>query len=476
MKKIIVTSFALSCSLWAQPSPEIVARFSGPMPTGVAVSRQGRVFVNFPRWGDPVVHSVVEVKDGREIPFPSAELATYDPKRPGETLVSVQSVVVDSADRLWILDTGSLQFGPPVADGAKLVAVDLKNNQVLKILHFPTSVVKSTTYLNDIRVDVARNRAYITDSSVNGPNALIVVDLTSGNSWRALEGHRSVEEEPNFVPVVEARPLYNQSKPMSVGADGIALSADGQRLFYCALSARRLYSVATEALARPGNDASESVRDEGDKGGASDGLEMDDQGQLFLTNYEQSLIMKRDSQGLFSTLVQLDRKWWPDSLSISQGYLYFTLNQLQRQASFQGGKDRREKPYLLCRVALPGARSSAANSGEPVTTASGLRYEILKPGEGAVAQSGRTVVVHYTGWLENGKKFDSSLDRGQPFEFPLGAGRVIKGWDEGVAGMKVGEKRKLTIPSQLGYGARGAGGVIPPHATLIFEVELLQVK
>lgn len=89
---------------------------------------------------------------------------------------------------------------------------------------------------------------------------------------------------------------------------------------------------------------------------------------------------------------------------------------------------------------------------------------------------GKTANVHYTGWLENGKKFDSSVDRGQPFSFPLGAGKVIKGWDEGVQGMKVGGKRKLTIPSDLGYGSRGAGGVIPPNATLIFDVELLGVR
>lgn len=108
-------------------------------------------------------------------------------------------------------------------------------------------------------------------------------------------------------------------------------------------------------------------------------------------------------------------------------------------------------------------------------TDSGLRFEDSTIGSGAVACSGQTVSVHYTGWLENGTKFDSSKDRNEPFEFKLGAGRVIRGWDEGVAGMKVGGARRLTIPPQLAYGDSGAGGVIPPRATLIFEVELLEI-
>ena len=123
--------------------------------------------------------------------------------------------------------------------------------------------------------------------------------------------------------------------------------------------------------------------------------------------------------------------------------------------------------------------SSSAFAKE-ITTSSGLKYEVLQEGSGEVAKKGMTVRVHYTGWLDNngvpGKKFDSSHDRKVPFSFGLGAGRVIKGWEEGVSGMKVGEKRRLYIPSALGYGSRGAGGVIPPHSKLIFDVELLSVK
>ena len=133
-------------------------------------------------------------------------------------------------------------------------------------------------------------------------------------------------------------------------------------------------------------------------------------------------------------------------------------------------------------VAMPddpveAARKLGTESDAPVVeTASGLRYIDVKVGDGATAESGKTVSVHYTGWLVDGTKFDSSVDRGKPFAFPLGYGQVIRGWDEGVAGMQKGGVRKLIIPSELGYGARGAGAVIPPHATLIFEVQLLDTK
>jgi FKBP-type peptidyl-prolyl cis-trans isomerase len=134
---------------------------------------------------------------------------------------------------------------------------------------------------------------------------------------------------------------------------------------------------------------------------------------------------------------------------------------------------------LLLTQFVPAARAQGA-TGTMTEMPDGLKYTDTQVGTGAIATSGKTVSVHYTGWLyENGakgKKFDSSLDRGQPFSFKLGAGQVIKGWDEGVAGMKIGGKRTLIIPPALGYGSRGAGGVIPPFATLTFDVEHLKVE
>jgi FKBP-type peptidyl-prolyl cis-trans isomerase len=149
--------------------------------------------------------------------------------------------------------------------------------------------------------------------------------------------------------------------------------------------------------------------------------------------------------------------------------LFLILSAALGFASGCGGNNKSTEPTA--------ARTSSPLkvNGQPTTTASGLQYWDIVVGSGATATPGSTVKVHYTGFLTAGQKFDSSRDRGQPFSFPLGAGQVIKGWDEGVAGMKVGGQRQLRIPPELGYGAAGAPGAIPPNATLIFDVELLAV-
>jgi sugar lactone lactonase YvrE len=240
---------------------EPVAYFNGAMPTGVTVSHQGRIFVNFPKWGDEVAFTVSEVRDGGEVvAYPDEATNQTNSSDPSAALVSVQSVVVDPADRLWILDTGSLMFQPTKYGGPKLVCVDLTINKVIKKILFPQEVALSTTYLNDVRFDLRRRSqgmAFITDSSQNGPNGIIVVDLDSGASWRRLHDHPSTKPEQlkTFLPIVEGRPFLEHQPDGSVkqgagmGSDGIAISSDGDRLYYCPLGSRKLYSVSTDALA-----------------------------------------------------------------------------------------------------------------------------------------------------------------------------------------------------------------------------------
>lgn len=343
---------------------ESVASFEGAMPTGVTVSQGGRIFVNFPRWGDKVDYTVAEVVKGKTIAYPNAPINRPNEKEQSKSLISVQSVVVDPLDRLWILDTGSIQFAPTSYGGPKLIGVDLKQNRIFKTILFPQDVALPTTYLNDVRFDLRRGKAgmaFITDSSGNGANAIIVVDLDSGRSWRRLNDHPSTKAELNFLPVVEGQPLMNRPpnqppSPMTIGADGIAISADGKQLFYCTLSGRRLYSVSVDALVDEkltDKEVAATVKDLGDKGGAADGLESDAQNRVYLTNYEHNAILRRSPDGMYETIAHDPRILWADTLSVANdGYLYFIANQLHRQPQFHQGKDLREKPYSLFRTRI----------------------------------------------------------------------------------------------------------------------------
>lgn len=356
-----------------QPADEPVGRLEtvhlfteGPMPTGVSVSDSGRIFVNFPKWGDEVPATVVEIRDGTAVPFPDEAWNTPAGDDDAAALVSVQSIVVDPADRLWILDTGSPMFNPTSPGGPKLVCVDLATDRVVKTIVMPPDVALPTTYLNDIRFDLRKGVggvAYITDSADKGPNALIVVDLDSGAAWRRLHEHPSTkaEQPPAFLPVVEGRvfmerPPDGPPEPVLMGADGIAISADGSRIWYCPLASRRWYSVSADALAdRSVSDeqVAATVRDEGDKGGASDGLETDDTGRIYITSGEHNAILRRLPDGSIDTLVHDPRLLWPDTMSVAaDGFLYVTANQLYRQEKYQSGQDLRHYPYSLFRIRI----------------------------------------------------------------------------------------------------------------------------
>lgn len=345
---------------------EEVATFTGPMPTGVTVSRTGRIFVNFPKWGDDVTATVAEVRDGRSVPYPDEPHNAAAGPDDDQAFVSVQSVVVDPADRLWVLDTGSPMFQPTEPGGPKLVCVDLATDTVRQTVTFPPDVALRTTYLNDVRFDLRRGSAgmaFITDSAEQGPNGIIVVDLATGESWRRLHDHPSTKAEPTeaFRPVVEGRPFMERlpgqpPAPVTMGADGIAISADGSRLYYCPLASRRLYHVSADALADrdlPDARVADTVVDDGDKGTGADGLETDDQGRIYVTAYEHDAILRRLPDGHYETVAHDPRLLWPDTMSVAaDGHLYVTANQLHRQSRYQHGQDRRRKPYALLRTEI----------------------------------------------------------------------------------------------------------------------------
>jgi sugar lactone lactonase YvrE len=338
---------------------EAVAFFNGPMPTGVTVSHTGRMFVNFPQWGDKVAYTVAEVKKGETVPYPNAKINTCEKGNQKDCFVSVQSVVVDPKDRLWVLDTGSIQFGPTTYGGPKMVGIDLKTNKVFKTIIFPEDVALKNTYLNDVRFNLKRGTegfAFITDS---GANAIIVVDLASGKSWRRLADHATTKPVQGMIAMVEGRPLLlnipnKKPFPLEVGADGIAMSADGSRLYYSPLTSRHLYSVSVDALVDPSmtdEKVAETVKDHGYKGGASDGLESDAEGRIYLSDYEHNAIHRMMPDGSIETIAHDPRMLWPDTLSLGyDGYLYFSANQIERQAVHWGGKDTREKPYTVFRI------------------------------------------------------------------------------------------------------------------------------
>ncbi|ACB77369.1 conserved hypothetical protein [Opitutus terrae PB90-1] len=331
---------------------DVVAEFPHQQVTGVAVSRAGRVFANFPYWSDGHTVSVVEVRpDGVQQPYPNTDWNRKTGPE-AERFVCVQSVFVDETDTLWIVDAGSPKQTGVVEGGAKLVKVNLASNQVAQVIHFDRSLAPAQSYLNDVRIDLQNNFAFLTDSNLG---AILMVDLANEQAKRVLENDPSVKPEPNLQLTVDGTALIDPEKqqPLAIASDGIALDPEGRWLYYKALTGRMLYRVPLddfEASLRSDVDLSNRVERVGQVG-ASDGLAFHD-GRIYVTAIERDAVMRYDPATQQSeVLVRDERLKWPDSVAFGpDGALYVTTSQIHLTPKFNRGASRVEEPYRVFRV------------------------------------------------------------------------------------------------------------------------------
>ncbi len=304
--------------------------------TGVSVAPNGRVFVNFPRWTDDAPISVAEVlPSGQLTPYPDAQWNAWrnvkaNQMTVGDHFVCVQSVVADTHGALWVLDPAAPGNEKILPGGPKLVRIDLATNRVTKVIHFDETVALQGTYLNDIRFSPDGRTGYITDSGTRG--AIIVVDLQAGTAFRALDGDPSTQVEKDVTVTTDGRPLRRpDGRQPAFAADGIALSNDGETLFYQALTGRSLYSVPTASLVRGGNPKPTrlGVTD------VADGLWMSRSGTLYITSPTDNSV-KRWMKSKLQTVVADPRLRWPDTMSEGpDGTLYVTASHIQDTSWFK---------------------------------------------------------------------------------------------------------------------------------------------
>lgn len=340
----------------------LVGSLTEAMPSGVTVTPGGRIFLCFPRWFDRIDFTLGELlPDGTVEPFPNGESNRLDLCDPAHHLLSVQSVNADDDRTLWVLDTGRPYFTPALPRAAKLVAVDLATRKTQASYEIPYGIARLGTYLNDVRIDPVTQTAYITDSATITNSAIIVVDLATGRKLRRLDGDISVQPAKGFTPSIEGRPLrlelpFGCVFPYQNGADGIALSPDRRTLYYCPLSSDQLYSVDAHALADPAlpdDELRRTIVHLGTKG-FSDGLECDTAGRVYASDLEHGCVLRSLDGGRTWNVFESDpRMLWTDTLAVAaDGYLYFTSNQINRLAVFNGGIDRRKPPYYVFKALM----------------------------------------------------------------------------------------------------------------------------
>jgi sugar lactone lactonase YvrE len=312
--------------------------------TGISVSKQGRLFINFPRWSPEYLNAVIEVTpDGSIKAFPNEDWNRWDltPPTAPKHFVCVQSIVVDDNDTLWVLDAAAPMLMSIVPGGPKLVQVDLKTNLVKRVIALPTETAKTSTYLNDVRFDNGRNFAYITDSGLGG---IIVVNLSTGESHRHLDGDPSVMPDKSVKIVIDGKPILGPTgQTPSFHSDAIALSPDKEYLYYQPIAKTSLYRVRTDALRDPQGRPKPEVYA---KTFPLDGIWMDKQSNIYLSNVQAKAVSRLTPDRKLETVVQDTRLRWPDTFSEGpDGSIYITASHINDSPTYNQGKSVRTMPY-----------------------------------------------------------------------------------------------------------------------------------
>jgi sugar lactone lactonase YvrE len=323
--------------------------------TGVAVSKDGRLFTCYPLWPGPHKWGVVEITGpATSRPYPDEQWNSWTEGDDGKNKwVCVQAVYVDDENYLWVVDPACPNMEKVDDHSFKLVKFNLATNSIQEMYRFD-GVLSKKSYINDVRVDTSRRVAYLTNSNEGG---IVVVNLETGTIRELLHHHYSVKHDPSFKLIVDGKEFKKDGKPVHLQSDGIALTRDGEWLYYKPLTDNKLYRIRTEFL-RDEELSKHKLEDAVEDLGTfavTDGMIFDRSGNLYQGDYQNYKMVKISPERRMQDVVADDRLIWPDSYSISDdGYLYISCSQINKQPDYNEGENKRTTPYAIYRMKLPG--------------------------------------------------------------------------------------------------------------------------